>query len=196
MELEKKLKNYRAKKRREEFTENVIARFKKAMSVLLGNTGTVEPKAHVINIEVSDKEVENEKQIPEISKPKAESQHRKHTKRKQASPQVVSSEEESLVSDDDEEELEDTVKTRTWIDYVTWLVYFLFWATLYAIAVKLKFGAVYFILSCFVGMYLNTRTGRKRRDEVSAYSVFNPNVESIDGTLKAEQLERQFGIRA
>ena len=102
---------------------------------------------------------------------------------------------ESLVSEEDSE-AETTDTKKTWLDYATYTVYFLFWATIYAIAVQLKFGAVYFILSCLVGIYLNTRTGKRKKDEISAYSVFNPNVESIDGTLKAEQLERQFGIRA
>lgn len=41
-------------------------------------------------------------------------------------------------------------------------------------------------------MYLNTRTGPKRKHEISAYSVFNKNCESIPGTLKAEQFEREM----
>lgn len=82
------------------------------------------------------------------------------------------------------------------IDYLTYAVYFLFWATLYAIAIQLKFGVVYFMLSLLLGIYfLGTRTEPKLANEPSAYSVFNPNVESIDGTLKAEQFEREIGIR-
>lgn len=94
------------------------------------------------------------------------------------------------------DEEESKKKSKVLIDYVSYVVYFLFWATLYAIAIKLKFGAVYFIISCLIAMYLNTRTDKKKEGEMSAYSVFNTNLESIDGTLKAEQLERQFGIRA
>lgn len=41
-------------------------------------------------------------------------------------------------------------------------------------------------------MYLNTRTRPKKKNEISAYSVFNKNCESIPGTLKAEQFEREM----
>lgn len=51
---------------------------------------------------------------------------------------------------------------------------------------------MFLVLSALAGIYYNTRTGPKRRGEVSAYSVFNKNVESIDGTLKAEQFEREI----
>ncbi|XP_070166436.1 uncharacterized protein Saysd1 [Polyergus mexicanus] len=79
---------------------------------------------------------------------------------------------------------------------VIYLLYFLLWVTLYAIAVKYEFGAVYFVLSALVFICLNTRSGPKRRDEPSAYSVFNPNCEAIEGTLDASQFEREirYGI--
>lgn len=66
------------------------------------------------------------------------------------------------------------------------------WATMYAIFIKFQFGTVYLIVSGLVGMYLNTRTGPKRKNEVSAYSVFNENCESIDGTLDGEQMTKQM----
>lgn len=105
---------------------------------------------------------------------------------------------ESIESGSDAEEeqiIVDTSKKKTWLDYVTYTVYFLFWATLYAIAIQLKFGIVYFMFSVLFGIYFNTRTGPKKKGEVSAYSVFNPNLESIDGTLKAEQFEKEMGLR-
>lgn len=76
--------------------------------------------------------------------------------------------------------------------YCLYLLYFIFWATCYAIAIELQFGAVFLILSALLGVYFNTRTGPKPKNEISAYSVFNKNVESIDGTLKAEQFEREI----
>ena len=71
-------------------------------------------------------------------------------------------------------------------------LYFLLWITLYIIAIKVEFGAVYFIVTALLFIYFNTRSGRKKKGEISAYSVFNPDCQSIDGTLKAEQLEREF----
>jgi cbb3-type cytochrome oxidase subunit 3 len=66
---------------------------------------------------------------------------------------------------------------------------------MYAIAIELQFGAVFFMLSILFGIYFNTRTQRKRKNEVSAYSVFNENCQAIDGAnLMAEQFER-MGFR-
>lgn len=53
---------------------------------------------------------------------------------------------------------------------------------------------VYLVISGLLFIYFNTRTGPKKEGEVSAYSVFNPNCEAIDGTLKAEQFEREFNL--
>lgn len=72
------------------------------------------------------------------------------------------------------------------------MLYFIFWATCFALAVEFQFGAVFLVISALVGIYMNTRTGPKPKNEMSAYSVFNKNVESIDGTLKAEQFEREI----
>ncbi|XP_034130068.1 SAYSvFN domain-containing protein 1 isoform X2 [Drosophila guanche] len=78
------------------------------------------------------------------------------------------------------------------LKYTLWTVYLLFWITLYVIAIELKFGLVYLMFSALFGIYFNTRTGPKKQNEISAYSVFNKNFESIDGTLKAEQFEREI----
>lgn len=92
--------------------------------------------------------------------------------------------------------MQETPEPRRALDkhwqYCLWALYFIFWATCFAIAVELQFGAVFFVISALVGIYLNTRTGPKPKNEMSAYSVFNKNVESIDGTLKAEQFEREI----
>lgn len=78
------------------------------------------------------------------------------------------------------------------LDIFTYILYFVLWCTLFAIFIKLEFGLVFVTTSALLGMYLNTRTGPRKRDEVSAYSVFNKNCESINGTLKAEQFEREI----
>lgn len=98
---------------------------------------------------------------------------------------------EDVSSEENAQQSKSTVITK-----VIYLLYFLLWITLYAIVLKYEFGAVYFILSALVFICLNTRSGPKRRGEPSAYSVFNPNCEAIEGTLDATQFEREirYGI--
>lgn len=106
---------------------------------------------------------------------------------------ILSSEDDAVatkVSD-----VESNLPENRLLKYTLWVVYFAFWVTLYIIAIELQFGIVFLMLSALFGIYLNTRTGPKKRNEISAYSVFNKNCESIDGTLKAEQFEREIGIR-
>jgi len=61
--------------------------------------------------------------------------------------------------------------------------------------VQLGFGAIYFIVSSLVLIWRNTKKTPRKVGEPSAYSVFNPNCEAIDGTLKAEHLEKQLLFR-
>ncbi|CAL1686624.1 unnamed protein product [Lasius platythorax] len=96
----------------------------------------------------------------------------------------------------DTEDVSSVDSKSTVITRLIYLLYFLLWITLYAIALEYEFGAVYFVLSALVFICLNTRSGPKRRGEPSAYSVFNPNCEAIEGTLDASQFEREirYGI--
>lgn len=82
------------------------------------------------------------------------------------------------------------------LNRVIYLLYFFLWATLYVIALEYEFGAVYFVLSALVFICLNTRSGPRLLGEPSAYSVFNPNCEAIEGTLDASQFEKEirYGI--
>ncbi|XP_069464856.1 SAYSvFN domain-containing protein 1 [Ambystoma mexicanum] len=76
------------------------------------------------------------------------------------------------------------------------LLKFLLWLVLLGLFVELEFGLVYFVLSMFYWIYEGTRgPGEKKSGEKSAYSVFNPGCESIQGTLTAEQLERELQYR-
>ncbi|XP_004460341.2 SAYSvFN domain-containing protein 1 [Dasypus novemcinctus] len=72
----------------------------------------------------------------------------------------------------------------------------LLWLVLLGLFVELEFGLAYFVLSLFYWMYVGTRgPGEKKEGEKSAYSVFNPGCEAIQGTLTAEQLERELQLR-
>lgn len=73
-----------------------------------------------------------------------------------------------------------------------WFIYICIWLTLYAFFLKLQFGSVFFAISVLIGICLNTRTGPKQLGEVSAYSVFNEDCKSIEGTLTAEQFEQEI----
>ncbi len=67
---------------------------------------------------------------------------------------------------------------------------FLLWVTLFALFIILEFGAVYFVISLLVIIYLNT--GKRKKGQISAYSVFNPNMERIQGTLTPEHIEKSI----
>ncbi|XP_007937613.1 SAYSvFN domain-containing protein 1 [Orycteropus afer afer] len=72
----------------------------------------------------------------------------------------------------------------------------LLWLVLLGLFVELEFGLAYFILSLFYWMYVGTRSPEeKKAGEKSAYSVFNPGCEAIQGTLTAEQFERELQLR-
>lgn len=100
------------------------------------------------------------------------------------------------LSDVDSLSIEDedhiTLNCCSYMDCFYYTLCFILWATVYIIFIKLQFGTVYFIISGLIGIYLNTRTGPKTKGEISAYSVFNKDCKSIDGTLKAEQFEREI----
>lgn len=124
-------------------------------------------------------------------------------------------EEEEIVADNGEEDVgpnssslssseqDGTVNTAAnlnkWILYLVFAFRFLAWLLAYIGFLKIGFGAVFFTISLLFFIYWNTRQskGRKRRKgEVSAYSVFNKDCQSIDGTLKAEHLEKQLLYRS
>ncbi|XP_029448785.1 SAYSvFN domain-containing protein 1 [Rhinatrema bivittatum] len=76
------------------------------------------------------------------------------------------------------------------------LLKFLLWLALLGLFVELEFGLAYFVLSMFYWIYEGTRSPRERKTgEKSAYSVFNPGCEAIQGTLSAEQFERELQYR-
>ncbi|GIX83476.1 SAYSvFN domain-containing protein [Caerostris darwini] len=98
--------------------------------------------------------------------------------------QPVNDEEES--SNDDWDYLETTMV----------VLKIVLWCLLMTLFVLLEFGAVFFVVSVFYVMFTNFRKTSKSPNELSAYSVFNPNCEAIKGTLTAQQFENEikFGI--
>ena len=70
----------------------------------------------------------------------------------------------------------------------------LLWAMVWALTIEIGFGSIYIIISLLGFVYFNTRTRKEKDSGPSAYSVFNPGCERIEGTFTAEQFEREIGI--
>ena len=87
-----------------------------------------------------------------------------------------------------EEEIEEKESVRDWKIIA---IKFLIWLTLFVIFIRLEFGAIYFIVSLLYLMWYSLDS-RRRRNELSAYSVFNPNFEKIQGTFSGEDYDRQL----
>lgn len=104
-------------------------------------------------------------------------------------PEVYKTNEDNVTKED---EANESSKQNTTVKITLYITGFLIWAFLYYFFIQIQFGIIYLIVSMLFGIYFNTRTGPKEENEISAYSVFNKNCESINGTLKAEQLERQM----
>ena len=75
--------------------------------------------------------------------------------------------------------------------YLT-LLKILLWALLWGFFIEVGFGAVFFITSLLYLIITSLRGSRRKPWEPSAYSVFNRNFEAIEGTLSAEQFEREL----
>lgn len=68
----------------------------------------------------------------------------------------------------------------------------LLWILLWGFFIEVGFGAVFFITSLLYFIIISLRGSRRKPWEPSAYSVYNRNFEAIDGTLSAEQFEREL----
>lgn len=73
------------------------------------------------------------------------------------------------------------------IGHVNFL-YFVLWLLFYGVMVEYGFGIVYLTSSIIGGIFLNL--GKRRDGELSAYSVFNPNCQRLDGTFTSDDFER------
>lgn len=66
------------------------------------------------------------------------------------------------------------------------------WILLWGFFIEVGFGAIFFITSVLYFIIVSLRGSRRKPWEPSAYSVFNRNFEAIEGTLSAEQFEREL----
>lgn len=101
----------------------------------------------------------------------------------------------ALIEDVDEPEPLDEPWTK--IDYLILIVKMMLYLLLQALAFMIQFGAVFFAFAALFFICTNLRNPKKRRKgELSAYSVFNPGCEPIHGTLDAEKLTNQLTFGA
>ena len=66
------------------------------------------------------------------------------------------------------------------------------WFLLWGLFCELEFGAVYFATSLMFVVYSTMKSGSRKKGEPSAYSVFNPGCERLEGTFTAEQFEQEL----
>lgn len=83
------------------------------------------------------------------------------------------------------------VSPPTTTSYMT-LLKVILWLLLWGFFVEVGFGAVFLITSLLYFIIVSLRGSRRKPWEPSAYSVFNRNFEAIEGTLSAEQFEREL----
>ncbi|XP_035736846.1 uncharacterized protein LOC118448122 isoform X1 [Vespa mandarinia] len=173
--MKARLEAYRRKKHKEEMIESLKSSIK---GVLPWNGNSDVNFERLSNEEVSSEETENLCQTVEMSNQKNISKERI----------------ENLENAEDLESLKDDTDNAqcSLINKIIYFLYFSLWLTLYIIAIEIEFGAVYFVISALVLICLNTRSRPKKKGELSAYSVFNPNCEAIEGTLDASQFEREI----
>ena len=97
--------------------------------------------------------------------------------------------------DDDDDYDDDAIKSENngfdKLTKINFILKFLLWLVLFIIFIKIEFGVVYFIISLIVGIYINTSKSRKK-GILSAYSVFNPNFERLNGTFTSDHVEKSI----
>ncbi|XP_064621377.1 uncharacterized protein LOC135484145 isoform X2 [Lineus longissimus] len=74
--------------------------------------------------------------------------------------------------------------------YTSLILKVILWLVLWCLFIELEFGAVYFVTSLLYVIYASLRTGP--RNGPSAYSVFNENFETLEGTFTAEEFDSQM----
>ena len=64
------------------------------------------------------------------------------------------------------------------------------WLVVFYLFHYVGFGSLYFMITVLVGIFSNL--GKRAPGELSAYSVFNANFQSLLGTLTADQIDKQL----
>lgn len=86
--------------------------------------------------------------------------------------------------------------TRSRIEWAIIILKILIYIIGQTVAYLIEFGAVFFCLSLLYLIWCTLDDRKRAKNELSAYSVFNPNFEEIDGTVTADQLKKQITFGA
>jgi hypothetical protein len=183
--MESELEKFRQKKRREEYKTQVKGTFHQMWSSLTNSLARavlpVDSSSEESQVDSGD-DLEFHNEAPASNAGKVS---KVRTRRRRGD-----------VSDADSEVDSKKNETSPLITYLPLLLKILIWIFFYLGFLKLGFGAVYFVVSGLWFMWTNTRRDRRKKGEASAYSVFNPNCEALDGALNAEKLEKQLLFRS
>ena len=98
----------------------------------------------------------------------------------------------SSVNTQDQQQQEETLVHPPRPTWFSRALKVLLWVVLWGFFIKIEFGVVYFVVSILFFLFHSLRGSKRKPSEPSAYSVFNKNCEAIDGTLTAEQFEREL----
>ena len=93
-------------------------------------------------------------------------------------------------------ETSDESEPWTVMDWAILFVKAMVYVTLQTIAVLEQFGAVFFMLSLFYLIWVGLSDRKRKPNQLSAYSVFNPNFEEIEGTVNAQKLQAELTFGA
>ena len=75
------------------------------------------------------------------------------------------------------------------LPWVTW-GWVIMWLAGWGLFIYADFGSLYILLSMIVSIFMNL--GKRKRGEMSAYSVFNEGFKQLLGTLNAEQFDNEI----
>lgn len=180
--IEEQLAQYRLRKKKEETHKSVKKRFWEliwsAMSVMRSSSTASESESSSSADEQQPKEHSDAKEL------------RKRLTVTRESSSGTSVDHSDADSAGNSSQL--SFSSYTKLDWIALGLKCALWLILVKIFILLEFGAVFFIFSAFAFIWYNMRSEPKKKGEISAYSVFNPNCETIDGTLSAEQFEREI----
>ncbi|XP_059478145.1 SAYSvFN domain-containing protein 1 [Neocloeon triangulifer] len=173
--MDAKLREYRAKRRRQELIDEAKSKVKNffAAGVKEKDESDMDPA-----LSAHEREPMLSAAAPSASFPSGQRNV------------VLMSDDEAWEAEEDESSTEGLLSKR--IRRTTTAILALLWLTLLLISHQLGLALAFCVISAIVFIFLCTKTTPRKPGEPSAYSVFNPNCESIDGTLKAEQFEREI----
>ena len=98
--------------------------------------------------------------------------------------------ESGLIDEEDKSSLASTPCNKAYV-FKLFLKFFI-WSIFFARCVQLEFGLVFFIISLMCLLYYSTSV--RKRKGLSAYSVFNPNMEQLRGAWSTTEVKNSLSL--